>query len=619
MQQWRLIDRLRVGASTIYARRGIKNHARVKGKDLRPDHQARDIVPGDLTATLEAHRKSNRLSFRRIVGAVSADEAVAKQEFEENNANERHPPDDDTTKAEHVLDDEAQPPKPIKSPKIRRVKPGRAETWERELLALAPATHTAEDVTKARASLRAAMVRSKREAQLRDEARAPLNVEGLDRYVKIVKVPGDHREVYRPWIAAEPAVRGDRSTLLDAQLKKLCEYLSLTPQEHAFRTDLMLDFTHSLRTKLTDIDFWLFGSHHTGLATPMSDIDVGFYIPSMQKKPGERGPSAGIGRRENRRKIVRALDRINISSIWSNGFDEHAVVLARHPLVRMTHIGTNTDIQIVASKPTRFVNEYIRDCLAEYPQLKPIYFVLKAALAARQLDEPRDGGIGSYALLVWIIVGLMRNNISRRANLAEALSKVLSMSKNINTRQRGLTTDYPYYFQRRAATERIAIDDKEAAETNTSEWARQRIGVIHDGEEHLLCLQDPMDPMNDLGRSMQKWSSIRHTFATFHGVMQKWLAGQRIRADDGKMTDDILGIMVGQICNGVQDKRLRFETWRRSFQGKLELEKMRRRLQEVEGRDAFEGGGPEKLSTLATGRTLDQAIDEVLGEDFGDE
>lgn len=625
MLLWRLTHCPRVGASFI---RGgfcrVRTYAKVKGQNSKLDHQARDIVPGDLTATLEAHRRSNRLPFRRIVLEGSADNDVDAQEHEEASARERHTPDETQTEKETVVTDTAGPSTPTTKPRVRRVKPARAENWDEDLLALAPAKYTAEDIKKARRSFKAAIARSRQEARFRENARNSPSAEMLGRsvlgkYVKIIKRPGDHRELYRPWIVPDSAIASDRSTRLSTQLTILCDYLSLTLEEHDFRTDLMLDFTHSLRTTLSDIDFWLFGSHQTGLATPMSDVDVGFYVPSMQKKSGERGPSAGMGRRTNRKRIVSTLDRINISSIWSYRFDEHAVVLARHPLVRMTHIGTSTDVQIVASSPTRLVNEYIRDCLAEYPQLKPIYFVLKAALAARQLDEPRDGGIGSYALLVWIIVGLKRNNISRRSDVAETLAKVLSMTKNIKQRFWGLTTDYPYTFQKRPASERIAISDKGAAKTDPSEWARQRIGITRDGEEYLLCLQDPNDPTNDLGRGVQKWPSIQTTFVTLYHALQKWLAGEQIRSDDDEMTDDLIGFMVGRICNSVQDRRLKFETWKKSFQGKLELEKMRRRLQDVQERDAFQGGGPEKLSTLATGRTLYQAIDEVLGDDLDDD
>jgi DNA polymerase sigma len=597
----------------------------------RDDYQLKDIIPGDLTATLAAHRRSNRQPFRRVTSNNEEPiaEVAAPDNFAESDVSGITPAgspegeEDDTTAA----DEGNTKPNHIQGDVVRYhmpTVPGReARSIESKIRTLRRANMKKEDLAAAMRHVKASDVKSKisrRNALSRKTDMQKYKAQ----YQEVVKSSGDYREPYRPWHVDAQAVIGmSREALLGEQMVKLANWLTLTPEEHAFRNDLALDFTSKLREQLVDIDFWLFGSHQTGLATTMSDIDVGFFLPSMQKKPGDRGPSVSLGRRPNRRIIHRTLKRINISSIWTKRFDDHEVVQAKYPLVRMRHLGSDTDIQIVASQPTKIVSEYIRDSLAEYPQLKPAFFLLKAILAARRLDEPYDGGLGSYTLLILIIAVFKRRSIARRTSLVTALRAVLKIFDKTspmyhNLRHDGMMTVAPYTFSKRLPTETLSNKDKAIIESDSAAWARHQISAVRDGQDRLLCLQDPNDPLNDLGRGSYQMLNVQATFFHLNLKLHQWTNGETIVDDEGQPSE-LLDWLIGDICNVVQDRRTAFAKWQASFHGKSELEQMQQRLENLKESDGLTSGGPRSLAAVSIDQDLDKAVDTLLGEDFGRE
>ena len=169
----------------------------------------------------------------------------------------------------------------------------------------------------------------------------------------------------------------------------------------------------------------------------------------------------------------------------------------------------------------KHVIAYICDCLEEFPQLKPIFLLLKSALKARALTDPKLGGIGSYPLLMLLFICLKRQRIMRRHSIAEALQAIFHTCNNLDTRTVGLTAEYPYTFLKHSENERPSASDKAAMESDSAFWGQRHIGTKRDLGDFLLCLQDPNDPMNDLGNGAWR---ILDILATMRDLGEKVLA-----------------------------------------------------------------------------------------------
>jgi len=236
---------------------------------------------------------------------------------------------------------------------------------------------------------------------------------------------------------------------LHKEIEEFDKWMTLDSWEVAVRQHMIDRVVALMQKPLKDgeIKFEVFGSHVTGLATPASDLDIGFQIPVLQKKPDERGPSPS--RPEGKRHVRAKLDKMCQISLSDPEFMRQEIVgYARYPLLRMQHHRSKISIQIVSSGAQTTVVEYVKNYLDEFPNLKPIYMVIKAALAARGLDEPRTGGLGSYPLLVMIIASFKLGPSLRTDDLGRALLVFLKFYNQLNPRVHCVCIDPPMVFRK---------------------------------------------------------------------------------------------------------------------------------------------------------------------------
>lgn len=220
------------------------------------------------------------------------------------------------------------------------------------------------------------------------------------------------------------------------------------------------------------INFDVFGSHRTGLATPASDLDICFQLAVLQKKLGERGPSPF---RDKGKALVRKkLDKMCKISFKDPEFTgQEIVAFARYPLLRILHHRSQLTIQIVSSDPRTAVVEFVKSYLDEFPNLKPIYMIVKAALAARGLDEPKTGGLGSYSLLIMIVASFKLGPSLRADDLGRALLEFLRFYDKFDSRDHCICIDPPMIFSKSATYQVWSAEDKAAMNEDL-------VGLIHD-------------------------------------------------------------------------------------------------------------------------------------------
>ena len=155
-------------------------------------------------------------------------------------------------------------------------------------------------------------------------------------------------------------------------------------------------------------------------------------MPSLEASDNdERGPSKGLGRRLNRKIVFNKLHEIKVY-LEKCGYSQLEIVLARYPLVRATDRPAAVQYQFVLCERTASQEELIKSYLEDYPQLKDVYFVVKAALDARGLSDPSVGGLGSYPLFVALVNALKRTNNSRKEPV-EHLVNILGFYTALDT------------------------------------------------------------------------------------------------------------------------------------------------------------------------------------------
>ena len=255
----------------------------------------------------------------------------------------------------------------------------------------------------------------------------------------------------------------------------------------------------------------LMGSYSDGLATPLSDIDLRLSLSMCEKDPLKRGPSPGSPKA--RKAVMRLLKQLRVAFDASTVFEGAMVINAGVPIVKVMHIRTKLmiDIQVLSYQTPQQL--YRKTYLAEYPTLRPLYILLRLAVSIRGLGTVFEGGVGSYTILIMIVYGLKTCPLHiEKTDVANQLLYLLEFYGNVNLEEKGYSLDPPSTFPK--LTRRNArAQFKSSGRTDQVARGIKMIGLKNDKEPYLLCLQDPAEPTNDLGRRSYSIKHVRKVFA----------------------------------------------------------------------------------------------------------
>lgn len=248
-----------------------------------------------------------------------------------------------------------------------------------------------------------------------------------------------------------------------------------------------------------------FGSQSTGLASPTSDIDLRLH---------EHGSTTTDYSAFGAPLLRELFHRMQASRTY-------IAVTARldgtYPILNATHAASGLPIQVVCAPPTDRQNKCVRHYLATIPHLREVYAVLRTAFAMRGLLDVFHGGTGSYGLLIFLVAAL-----TRRSNLPSVpptpgvqLRRFVEFYSSFDTTRFGITlrpttrlfrkhSDAEVPAEKRKTFIRAALARKAEAQRGevspmfrAGRWA---IGRVRPLQPYLLCVQDPADAWNDLGR-----------------------------------------------------------------------------------------------------------------------
>lgn len=366
---------------------------------------------------------------------------------------------------------------------------------------------------------------------------------------------------------------------------------------------------------ITDSSVQVMGSHSTGLAMPWSDIDLAILLPAIQEEAAAHHKSpTGLKYQKLYLKTLRKL-RTSFAKDPDFTVDED-VIHARVPIVRVIHRRTRLEVQMQIQTGLRQQQQCTLAYLAEYPTLRPLYFVLRSSLQIRRLTTTYAGGLGSYTILIMIVNALKHaSGRYNRHDVAKHLLHVLKFYARSDLYVNGFSVD-PLRIFHKGKVSRTSEDCLQRA----TDPVLRGIGAIASPnlrQPYLLCLQDPADASNDLGRKAYAIKHIQATFGrarwTMIGAMAAWNRRSNISLEGGKQ----LGLLDPLVCTSyehfnasrdkvkgfgasesheVGSKQVRGRRPGRNWgcgEGKMSAREMLEKVMEVDKRKAAEKAGPK--------------------------
>ncbi|KAL5361858.1 hypothetical protein BJX96DRAFT_176621 [Aspergillus floccosus] len=428
------------------------------------------IYKNSLEKTLEAHRVSNRASLIRRV--VSKDPISATPAPDTSSSSEKHGSATDSS-TDVPPSAETLPLKPLK--------------------------------TKRQSSQRALRVSPAASAPSRPVVWSTDSTRG--------------RPAQSPWLDGVPAAP-DSLSQVDAEIRALGKYLTPTIAEQNALNRVTAEVTTLLRDAAPHPPV-VIGSRRTGFAMSHSDLDLLLPVSdTARSSDSTRKPSAS---RPQMLELYReTLHKARAVLRQSPSFQEQSHLTGkRHPALTIVHRPTGVPVQLYCGEGLPASIEYIQDYHAEYPTIHPLYMALRLILETHGLYGP-PSGITSDALLVLLATFLKMNHGRFRGPtpLAGQLLAVLRVyGTEVDLTTTGVAADPPCFFNVDSVKEAARKYDAaglpaylrgQRSLINLKRTAARRRNTPAAAR---LCLQDPANYMNDLGRGCTRTREIQGVFA----------------------------------------------------------------------------------------------------------
>ncbi|KAF2268427.1 hypothetical protein CC78DRAFT_540718 [Lojkania enalia] len=347
-----------------------------------------------------------------------------------------------------------------------------------------------------------------------------------------------------PWARNRDEKKISGINRLTIEIAKFHEYVKPTRTEAIVRKDLVEKIKNCVRTTQPEVALEVFGSERTGLAFATSDIDLRLTrikgIPETSDPPGRQPLTLGAKKdRLNGLYILKnSISRKNI------GLRRLRILYARYPLLSMRDFPTGIDVQIVSCPDSSYSRNLMANYMVEYPYLSQLYSVIKTMFDVRGLSDVFRGGFGSYSIFMMIVAGL-RHNPPARPDAALGLLNVLRFWSDFDTARHGISIEPVELFDKNLNSV-MPVKVKEQLQN----------GNLKPLPDFMLCLRDPADPTNDLGR---KGLCIKHVQATC-----RLLARQLSRNCQRNSRYSLLTPIVGSVYSLTLEhrKRLQYQAWR---------------------------------------------------------
>ncbi|XP_034472209.1 non-canonical poly(A) RNA polymerase protein Trf4-1-like [Drosophila innubila] len=269
---------------------------------------------------------------------------------------------------------------------------------------------------------------------------------------------------------------GDGVIGLHEEIDHFYKYILPTPCEHVVRNELVKRIENLVHDLWPQSVVEIFGSFRTGLILPSSDIDI-VVLGLWEKLP------------------LRTLESELIARGFANSSTMFVVDMAQVPIVKFTDCETKIKVDISFNMQNGVQSaELIKFLKSEYPELGKLVMILKQFLQQRGLNEVFTGGISSYSLIIMCVsfMKLHSRNFNGKTNIGVLILEFFELY--------GLQFNYSQI--------EISIANG-CAHTKRGNWLSP------------LCIPDPLQPGNDLGRGSFSIVAIKQAFRYAYRVLSQ--------------------------------------------------------------------------------------------------
>lgn len=287
-----------------------------------------------------------------------------------------------------------------------------------------------------------------------------------------------------PWIPQgkkySPGLLG-----LHEEIEDFYEYMSPTPEEHLTRSEVVERMRTIIRSIWPHSKVEVYGSFRTGLYLPTSDIDIVVI--------------------ENRDISFRTLEKVLIEKGVAEPSSIKVLDKASVPIVKLTDAKTDIkiDISFNMNNGVKSAN-LIKEFMVMYPPLPKLVLVLKQFLLQRDLSEVFMGGISSYSLIL-LTVSFLQLHLRTDANPSDNVGKLLILFFELYGQ------DFNYFKTGIRIQNGGSYFPKEDFHSNMNDGSRPSI----------LCIEDPLLPRNDIGRSSYGALNVKVAFEYAYQVLSQ--------------------------------------------------------------------------------------------------
>ncbi|CAH2283627.1 terminal nucleotidyltransferase 4A isoform X1 [Pelobates cultripes] len=285
-----------------------------------------------------------------------------------------------------------------------------------------------------------------------------------------------------PWKTKNysPDLKGLHEEIVD-----FYDFMSPRPEEAAMRSDVVKRIEIVIKELWPSADVQIFGSFSTGLYLPTSDIDL-VVFGKWERPPLQQLEQAL--RKQGVAEKIKVLDKATV------------------PIIKLTDQMTDVKVDISFNVKTGVkAAQFIKDCIKEYCLLPYLILVLKQFLLQRDLNEVFTGGISSYSLILMAISFLqLHPRIDVRSgneNLGMLLVEFFELyGRNFNYFKTGISV--------RNGGAYVAKEEIMKAMANGY-------------RPSMLCIEDPLLPENDVGRSSYGAIQVQQVFDYAYLVLSR--------------------------------------------------------------------------------------------------
>ncbi|XP_037283477.1 terminal nucleotidyltransferase 4B isoform X1 [Rhipicephalus microplus] len=321
-----------------------------------------------------------------------------------------------------------------------------------------------------------------------------------------------------PWRSELRHVRPGILGLHD-EIEEFYRYMQPTPAEHQMRLGVIQRIKDVILGLWPQAEVEVFGSFRTGLYLPTSDIDV-VVLGKWETLPMWTLEKALLSHGIAEPQSIKVLDKASV------------------PIVKLTDAKTTVKVDISFNmnngvKSARLIQSFKE----QFPALPKLVLVLKQFLLQRDLNEVFTGGISSYSLILMTVSFLQlhpRGGDAPSPNLGTLLLEFFDLyGKHFNYFVTGIRIKDGGAYIRKEEMLRDAADSYRPS---------------------ILCIEDPLTPGNDIGRSSYGALTVKKAFEYAYMVLNQAVHSFQ------PATNDLKQSILGRVIR-VTDEVIQYRQW----------------------------------------------------------